>query len=744
MNTQSPRMIIFSLLILLIVSLAACQRATPTPERVVETVVITQIVEGEPVEVIVTPTPDPAAELPPTGEGEIIPAEELKPCLPIPELEFGSHLSARLASLMPTSFGSAASSPQNKLVQAAQEVNESYYGQLQTSPAQQSDQVYRVGVFEDVTSLNFWQANGPDNTIWNAYMLPPRLALYGLSEKYFQIVPVIAAVTASDPLVQEGDFWVVSIPIRQDIQWSDGTPLTARDVAFTANTSLRFQLFAGNWQQWYDGNFLSHVEAADDYTVKYFYHTKPGMARHDFGTLQAPILAEHYWAPVADEAAAPLAALPADASEAEQDTAAVEAMNNLFAHAPDGEPTAGSFHFTRWEPGAFLDNSANDDYYLNGLVIENYANGAYVDSEGIQVGSPEGQPETVIEVGPHVSSVVYSIYSSQDAAILALRNGEVDFVLNSLGLQRGLADQIRDDPALSVIENPANQFRYLSFNNRRQPMNDCSFRQAVAVLIDKEFVSSTILQGTALPRYTYVAPANAAWYFEDVPKLGEGLNREQRMQLAIAILEQAGYTWQGDQKPTWDPNGNSVIPGASLIMPDGTPVPQLELWAPSAGYDPLRTTFAIWIESWLNEMGIPTRAQLAGFNILIPRIFTQQDFDMYILGWSLGIFPSYLRDFYSAEQAAPGGNNAGGYVSEVFEELSFRLLTCETEEECRPISEEIQQLLAIEMPNVVLFDTGIIEAFRSASVEYPYTEQLSGLQYTHIGGGVLQAGVKTR
>jgi hypothetical protein len=37
---------------------------------------------------------------------------------------------------------------------------------------------------------------------------------------------------------------------------------------------------------------------------------------------------------------------------------------------------------------------------------------------------------------------------------------------------------------------------------------------------------------------------------------------------------------------------------------------------------------------------------------------------------------------------------------------------------------------------VVLFDTGIIEAFRSASVEYPFTEQLSGLQYSHQSGAL--------
>jgi peptide/nickel transport system substrate-binding protein len=43
-------------------------------------------------------------------------------------------------------------------------------------------------------------------------------------------------------------------------------------------------------------------------------------------------------------------------------------------------------------------------------------------------------------------------------------------------------------------------------------------------------------------------------------------------------------------------------------MPNGVPVPPLTMPAPSAGYDPLRSTFAIWIETWLNELGIPLQA----------------------------------------------------------------------------------------------------------------------------------------
>jgi peptide/nickel transport system substrate-binding protein len=280
-----------------------------------------------------------------------------------------------------------------------------------------------------------------------------------------------------------------------------------------------------------------------------------------------------------------------------------------------------------------------------------------------------------------------------------------------------------------VIENSVNGFRYIGFNHRRMPMNDCSFRQAVAVLIDKEFVTNTILQGVAFPFYGFVAEGNAFWFNPEAPQLGRGLSRGERTDLAVQILQNAGYSWEGDQVPTWDEENRQVVTGGRLIMPNGQPVPPLTMPAPSAGYDPLRSTFAIWIETWLNEMGIPLQANLAGFNVIVPIIFDEQDFDLWMLGWSLDLFPSSLYDFFSEEQAELGGNNAGGYVNPEFEELGQNILTCDSFDACKEIADEIQMLLGTEVPYVVLFDTGIIEAYRSASVEYPFTETLSGLQY---------------
>jgi peptide/nickel transport system substrate-binding protein len=728
MKIGNKGVIVFSVLLLMALIMAACQpTAAPTPAPA-ETIIVTQIVEGTPQVIVVTPTPGPEQPTAPVapGTGPIM-ANEMVACNPLPAGATQSRSSSSVAASRPIP-----SSNDLALLPPPAQINQQV--------TQEGD--YLVGVFEDVTSLNVWQANGPDNTVWNAYMLPGTLSLYQLSDVYFTFIPEVAAVPEVPALEQDADGnWVVDIPIREDITWSDGTPLTANDVAFTGNAVIDLGIISGNWGGWYDSNFLDRIEAVDDYTVRIVYHTAPGLARHQYGVLIAPIVAAHYWEPIVEEALAGVRALGDDPDEGDLSAAQSEAQTTLFQHDPRSpqEPYAGPFLLESWEPGASMTLAANPDYFLTGQTFEFWEDGSFRSSEGIEIGSPQGEPGFSYLIGPHFDSVIYLLYGTQDSAILALRQGEVDFTLNSLGLQRGLAEQLRGDPGLQVVENETLGFRYISFNLRRAPMNDCSFRQAMAVIIDKEFVTNTILQGVAFPLYTFVPQGNAAWYYDEAPQLGAGLTREERVNVAVEILQNAGYSWQGDSPPAWDESNRQVVRGGNLIMPDGTPVPPLTLLAPSPGYDPLRSTFAIWIETWAQEIGIPLTAELAGFNVIVPRVFSEQNFDIFMLGWSLEIFPDYLYDFFSEEQAAIEGNNAGGYINPEFEAEAQALLSCQEFDECRAIADRIQDILATEVPYVVLFDTGIIEAFRTDTVEFPFTDQLSGLQLTHRGGQLERA-----
>ena len=118
----------------------------------------------------------------------------------------------------------------------------------------------------------------------------------------------------------------------------------------------------------------------------------------------------------------------------------------------------------------------------------------------------------------------------------------------------------------------------------------------------------------------------------------------------MELLRGAGYTWETEPEVSED-GAFMKEQGKGLKMPNGEPMPELEILAPSAGYDPLRSTFAIWIERWLNDVGIPVRANLTGFNIIVERINDPEGFDMWILGWGLSLYPDYLEAFFHSRNA---------------------------------------------------------------------------------------------
>ena len=673
-------LIILCALILSAIALVGCGQEVVTQEVVRE------------VEVVVTATPDPNA----------------------------ASQTTQTSQAAPPSSGPAAATPRpDQPAPAPTEAPPA--AQASPSATDVSENIYQLGISADLTTTNYWSYLGKDGTIWNLYVLGgTKPSLYSYSAQRFDWVPSLASDFPT-PLVEEtvgGEtLWTTEVPLKQGVKWSDGSDVTAEDFAFTAQTAADLQL-SGNWPSIVDPEFFDHAEALDPYRLKIYFKQKPGLARWQFGQAFMPIFPKSYWEPIV--------------AEAKQAGNTTEQQKVLYAHVPENEPTGGGFAFDKWERGAFAEKERNPDYYFANSVVTQYASGAYAETKpGVYDFEAYGQPggDTTLEytVGPFADSAIYSIYGSQDATVLALKKGDIDFMLNPLGLSRGLQEQLEGEDGLTVIENASDGMRYLGFNFRKQPMESKAFRQAVATLIDKEFITSTVLQGVALPMYTTVPEGNQAWYNPDVPLIGKGLSRGERIEQAVQMLKDAGFTWETEPRVSED--GRFVEqPGEGLRMPNGEPMPEMDILAPSPGYDPLRSTFAIWIERWLNEVGIPVRADLTGFNLIVDKVFTNQQFDMWILGWGLSLYPDYLEAFFHSRHAGLEGHNAGGYNNPEFDRLADELLAETDLEAARQKVFEMQAFLADDLPYVPLFDTPLVEAYRSDRIEYPYTQSLGGLQ----------------
>jgi ABC-type transport system substrate-binding protein len=312
----------------------------------------------------------------------------------------------------------------------------------------------------------------------------------------------------------------------------------------------------------------------------------------------------------------------------------------------------------------------------------------------------------------------------------------VDYVLNPLGLARGLQEQAEKGEGVESYVNADYGMYYLAFNMRKYPMSEYEFRQAIDIVLDKEFVVNSVLGGVVFPMYAAMPPGNAFWYNPDVPTPYVGLSREERVNMAVEVLTEAGWSWEVE--PAWNEDTQDVDPGVGITMPNGEPMQDVTILGPGPAYDPLRATFNQWISEWARELGMPVESELTGFNTILGPVFVDANFDMYILGWSLGnvAFPSYFYDFWHSSQdtAVSGNSNTPGLNNAEYDALIEEFMSTADLDRARELIFEAQLLLADQRPYLCLFYKQTIDLARDTLI-FPYTSSLGGIEF--------QAGMQT-
>jgi peptide/nickel transport system substrate-binding protein len=615
---------------------------------------------------------------------------------------------------------------------------------------------YRIALFEDPLSLNYWNYMGPGSSVWTQYVLAGSApTLYSLADVTFQFVPYLATEIV-EPVDNGDGTWSITVPMTKEARWSDGQPITANDYVFTFNACVDLKL-TQNWAQSCHPNGLkAHVEAPDDHTVKItFLNQKPSLGNWQAGLAMFPILPQHFWKDTVAQALGfvegvkePDVEHPADCAAeglsvelksacdrwAPVDEAYKNARRTLYEADAAGAPSGGAYITDKLEPGAFAQRTASNQWLLEGARIQEYDDGTWMmtlpNGTSFELyGKAKGNKTLDFQEGPYAPNVIFSLYGSQDAAFLALADGEVDYVLNPLGLSQGLREQAQKGEGINVYTNPDYGMYYLAFNMRKYPMSAYEFRQAVDIVLDKEFVVDNILGGAVYPMYSTMPPGNKFWYDPNVPTPYANWTREQRIHEAVKVLKEAGWTWE--KEPAWNAAAQSVDPGVGLKMPDGKPMPALSILGPGPAYDPLRAAFNQWASEWMRDLGMPVKSELTGFNNILGPVFVDATFDMYILGWSLGnvAFPDYYEAFWASwnDTAVSGNNNTPGFNNPDYDALVKQFMSTADLEEARDLVFKMQLLLADQRPYICLFYKQTVDLARDTLI-FPYTQVLGGIE----------------
>jgi len=532
--------------------------------------------------------------------------------------------------------------------------------------------VYRIGVLAGISTTNFWSFYGEQASVWNSYILgPTKPALYSLDETG-DLQPELAMSQATPVL--EADGWQVRIDLKDNFTWSDGEPITAEDFVFTFET-VRSLGLGGSWASAFPDSIVS-VKADSDYELRIEFAARPNLSLWPHGPGLAPLMPAHIWQ--------------------DQTGSDEKALYEVSDVADVG--------------GGPLTISEVSDEMIVSVVNPGYPSASIPDR------------------------VEYQVFSDESAAVLALTAGTIDTILSPKGLTTKQAEELSSDPGVVVETSSANGIRYLGFNLDREPMNDIAFRNAIALLIDRDALAEEIGPNGA-STYAFVNPANSRWF--DEQSAGSIAARFQgdlpdRLAAALAGLRDAGYSWTTE--PTIGPAGD-VVAGVGLKIQDLEAAP-LTILTTGDALDPWRPKYASEIARTLGWVGFDVRPVETDFDTVVDLAFTpgEQDtlqYDMYLLGWTLGSpsLPAYYRTLFSTD----GAQNNTGYASSTFAaqlaayEDSFNVA------EAREALWAMEKTLATDLPYLLLYSSALTEAYRADQVVFDGALGLGGLQ-AQLGG----------
>lgn len=380
----------------------------------------------------------------------------------------------------------------------------------------------------------------------------------------------------------------VTFKLNPDAKWQDGEPFTAADVVFTYKTlSSPGYVEAGGVRTDYVERLLGYEEfstgastdfqgvvAADDHTVTFKFAEPNVMALSD---ASFSIIPEHIFKDI------PVAEMP-EAPESRD---------------PGKVIGTGPFQFTEMVQG--------EQYVLT--AFKDYWQGA-----------------------PKLDSVIWKVVDQ--AVILGLlESGEIDFVADPNGFQAADYETVAALENVDIIEQPdfGYQIMGMMHNHRSkedseagtiEPANwtvndklkDQRVRQAIAYAIDREQLVEGLLYGRGIVQNSPIATQFWA-YDADAPN-----QYKFDPDKAKELLDEAGYKDVNGDGFREDPNGKEWV--LNLNYPLGNQI---------------RERSAPIIEEWLEAVGIsidlrqPKEAAAYFEDLEV----NSQDWDLYLLGWSL-------------------------------------------------------------------------------------------------------------
>jgi peptide/nickel transport system substrate-binding protein len=264
---------------------------------------------------------------------------------------------------------------------------------------------------------------------------------------------------------------------------------------------------------------------------------------------------------------------------------------------------------------------------------------------------------------PRLERVSFRFISDLANQYLLLQQGSIDAMYNP---PIDILQQALESPNLKVLDQQTIGLQTLYMPNINPPFDDPRVRQAVQYAINQEEIIEAATLGLATPArgaFPSLLPGfnDAAWAYE------------QNLDRARELLAEAGYPNGFDTTISYN-SGNAQ-----------------------------REISAIVLQSQLAEVGIRAEVQSVAWPTFVEG-FREGTMPMFVVsGLSAPVTEQFLEQTFASGSAGPGGNYAF-YSNERVDALIDELALTLDEDARQAILDEIQQILAEELPSAYLYN----------------------------------------
>jgi peptide/nickel transport system substrate-binding protein len=346
--------------------------------------------------------------------------------------------------------------------------------------------------------------------------------------------------------------------------------------------------------------------------------------------------------------------------------AAVKKMGQDFPRNPVG---TGPFKFKEWKTNDRITLVRNDDYW-----------------------------------GPkaYLDQVVFRVIPEEGARTLALKTGEVDFIIHVAPAEIA---NFEKDKAFTVHKASGLQVLQVGFNCEKPPVDDPKVRQALSCAVNVDYIIKHILEGSATRAKSYISPGVLGYKDMGLEKLYPYDKAK-----AVALLAEAGWK-----------------PGPDKIMRKGDQKLTLSYLAPRGRYmKDAEVTEAV--QAMFKEIGVEANVQFGEWGSVFSQLRSAKfDHHMFTFAWiTTNADGDYsLYNLFHSKGAPPASWNTYRYanpkVDKLVEEARDSLDTKKREK----LYGDVQDLLAKDMPLIPIYNSNMIyvsrnyvKGFKAHSVEY--------------------------